>query len=193
MKKMIAVLCMMAAAAAVFASGAQEVNEEGIVELEKGELARNSYLEDLDKIELKGTIKFESPVAELTSGGKDYTLMAPGSREFMQYISEGDRMTVTGYILDEDSMPGPMGGRMFGNTQGGRMSGNMQDRGIHQDFDVLEDNITLLVETVTIDGKTYQLPWVDDDYGFGMRRDEDGRMSGRMQQDQQSGNRMRKF
>lgn len=151
MKKLIAVLCMAAAAGALFAGGQQEVNDEGVVVLERGDAARNSFFEDLEKVEVTGRVKFESPVPELVSGGQDYTLMIPGMGEYLSYISEGDSITVSGYILDEDFMPGRRGG-----MAGGRMGGGMR-----MDIDELEGNINLFVETVEIDGTVYELPKTD--------------------------------
>jgi len=147
MKRIVIVSIMiLAVSIAAFAAGSQEVNENGVVELERGTLARNSYLDDLDKVEISGVIKFESPVPELTSGGKDYTIFAPGMQMFSGYLTEGQRISVTGYILEEDSMFGAGRGRMV------------------QDTKALDGNSTLMVETVEIDGTVYQLPWVD---GFG--------------------------
>ena len=177
MKKMIAVLLLVGASAAVFAGGAQETNEDGVVELEKGQAARASVLEDLEKIEVTGTIKFESPVAELEVGSQDYTLMIPGAREYMDYIQEGDRVTVTGYILDEETMPGPMGGKN-GKSAGGMM----------HDLEVLEGNETLMVETVTIDGTTYELPWVENGFMAGEDRMGDGRRGNRQDGTDRDGN-----
>ncbi|HAK47067.1 MAG TPA: hypothetical protein DCO79_14265 [Spirochaeta sp.] len=168
MKKIIVVLLILAAGTAAFANGAQEESEERVVELNRGELNRNSFLEDLDEIELKGTIKYESPIPELNSGGTDYSLMAPGAREYMDYIREGDSITVTGYILDEDWMPGSRGGRLNG-------------LGMHQDFEAVEGNTVIFLETVTIDGTTYELPWVNED--FSGRNSDRGRHSGGMQGD----------
>lgn len=143
---------MILAAAAVFATGNQEVNEDGVVELERGELARNSYLDDLEKIEVTGVVKFESPVAELRVGGKDYTLTAPGGQMLSGYLSEGQRITVSGYLLEEDLNFGVGAGRT------GR-PGGVNSR--FENIEVLEGNINLLVEAVEIDGTVYQLPWVD--------------------------------
>ncbi len=178
MKKIFLILCMSAAAATVFATGAQEADEDGVVKLQPRELARNSYLEDLEQAEVTGTVKFESPVPELVAGGKSYTLIAPGAMAFYDYVSEGDKITVKGYIVDEETMPwnaGPAAG------PGGR--GRMFD------LEALEGNIELLVESVEIDGTTYQLPWVDNETGFGRMADKDG-MFGRGGMSSRDDNRM---
>ena len=168
MKKIIAVLLIMTAGMAAFASGNQEADDDGVVRLERGTLARNSYLEDLEMVEVRGAVKFESPVPELTSGGKDYSLMVPGMRNYMGYISEGDRVVVTGYIIEDDQyMYGPRGGMMYGGEPP------------CTDIEALEGNTLLMVASIEIDGTVYELPWVNDDFGYGNRGPE-GRMPGGM-------------
>ncbi|MDC7226354.1 MAG: hypothetical protein PQJ61_06290 [Spirochaetales bacterium] len=171
MKKIIAVLLVLAAGTAAFASGAQEENEDGVVVLERGDVARADFLKDLEKVEITGRIKFESPVPELVADGQDYTLMIPAMREYISYIAEGDRITVTGYIVDEENMPGPRGERGHRDPKaGGRM---------HENLEVLEDNVSLMIETVTIDGVTYELSWVNGEGGRGGRDNRGGSMPNR--------------
>ena len=143
-------MLMIAAAAAVFANGTQEADADGIVRLDRGDIARSTYLDDLKPIDVKGTLNYESSVPELVSGGKSYTLFAPGAMMFSDYVREGDKLSVKGYILDDQSgffgrMGGP--GYMFDNK-------------------AVEGNTTILVESVEFNGKTYELPWVGDDDGF---------------------------
>ena len=186
MKKMILVLLMITAAVMVFAAGTQETNENGVVELERGDLARNSFLSGQEKVELTGTIVYESPFPELKVGSRQYTLSAPGAMMFSGYINEGDKITVTGYIMDENSTFGPMGGR-------GGMGYGMQD------YKALEGNTVILVESAEIDGTVYQLPWVNDDFEgrgamFGGRDDRlPGRTDGRMNNNFGPGSRQRNF
>ncbi len=148
MKKIILILFMMAAAAAVFASGAYETNDQGVVMLNEDQLERGSFLNSPDKVELDGTIQFECPVPELEAEGESYTLMTPGAMGFYRYISEGDRIKVSGYILDHEKMTEPMGcfKRMYTALK---------------DFDALNGNPVVLVETVEFKGTAYQLPWVN--------------------------------
>ncbi len=148
MQKIILILVMAAAASAAFAAGTQEKNDQGVVVLHEGQLERGSFLNNLDKVELDGTIQFESPVPELEAGGKSYTLMAPGAMGFCRYVSEGDRIKVKGYILDNKKMMGPMEGFC-------RMNMAMLE------FKALEGNSVVLVETAEFKGTTYQLPWVN--------------------------------
>ncbi|MBI9108013.1 MAG: hypothetical protein JEZ04_14795 [Spirochaetales bacterium] len=157
MKKIIIVSIMILAAAAVFATGNQEANEAGVVELVPRALVQDNFLNDLEKVEVSGVVKFESPVPELVSSGKDYTLTAPGLQMFAGMVTEGQLITVSGYLIDDDAYFGPGMGRNGGRgVAGGRL----------QDTEVLEGNINLLVETVEIDGVVYQLPWVNRG-GFG--------------------------
>jgi hypothetical protein len=181
MKKTILVLLMISAAAMVFATGAQETNENGVVELERGDLARNSFISSHEKVELTGTIVYESPFPELKVGSKMYTLTAPGAMIFSSYLNEGDKITVTGYVMDDESALRPMDGKN-GRNDRGRMGNGMQD------YKALEGNIVLLVESAEIDGTVYQLPWVTE--GFDGR---DGMRGGRMDNDGDRGSRQRNF
>ncbi len=155
MKKIFLILMITAVAAgAVFANGTQEKNEDGVVVLEPGMYDRSSSLDDLKKVDVKGKLTFESPVPELTAGGKTYTLVAPGAMQFISYVKEGDTLTVHGYILEDD------------NTFFGGMFGGRGGRGMMYDNSAVEGNINLLVESVEYNGTTYQLPWVGDDDDF---------------------------
>ena len=167
MKKIIAVLMILTAGFAVFASGSQEADDNDVVRLTPGTMARNGSIEDLEEIELTGVVKFESAIPELTVNGTDYTLMTPGMHEYAGYIKEGDSVVVTGYVMEEDqAFPGSRGGRMYGES-------------LCYSLDVLEGNTVVLVETVEIDGVTYELPWAGDDYGFMGRSERGGMMPGR--------------
>ncbi len=99
--------------------------------------------------------------------GKAILLIAPGAMAFYDYVSEGDKITVKGYIVDEESCP------LFD----GRAPG-MGGRGRMFDLEALEGNTGLLVESVEIDGTTYQLPWVDNEAGFGRMSDRGGMPGG---------------
>jgi hypothetical protein len=169
-KKAIILLVMLLAAAGAFAAGEMEQDADGVVRLQPGQLAQESYFSDLEKIEVTGVVKYESPAAELRVGSKDYTLTAPGSRGLSGYLKEGQRLTVSGYLADEEQSglesfrPGSMGpGAFFGNS-----------------IEALEDNITILVETVEIDGVVYELPWINGTAGgYGFRDDHRNGMFGR--------------
>ena len=166
MKKTILVLFMAATAAVIFASGSQEKNNDGVIELQPGPRSAYNYTEGQEEVELKGQVKFESPVPELVSGGKTYSLFAPGAMAFYGYLEEGDDITVSGYLLDEDAAASCMSG--FGRRGPNAM---------FSDDEVAMDNV-IWVETVEMDGETYQLPQMGqmgDDYGYGMRG---GRMDG---------------
>ena len=167
MKKSVILLVMIITAAAVFATGAQEADDDGVVELRPGELQKNAWLQGLDEVELTGSIVFESPVPELRSGGKDYTLTAPGAMGLVAYLEEGQRVTVKGYILDAENQAFNGPGRAFGG-RGGMMNG---PEGSMPGIQALEGNTTVLVESVTIDGVVYELPWVNGGFAdAGMRR-----------------------
>ncbi len=155
MKKALVVLIMLSVAAGVFATGAQEADEDGIVRLDPRDVARNSVLDDYEKVSVKGTIKFESVVPELSAGGKEYALTAPGANMLASYLTEGQKVTVNGYIVDEDSFYGPRG-----------MGPGMMN---FLNPEALNNDITLLVESVEIDGQLYMLPWVEDGFGTMMQ------------------------
>ena len=171
MKKLvITAVLIIAASAAVWASGNLEANEDGVVELEPQQLARDSYLSQLESVELKGVVKFESPVPELVSGGKDYTLTAPGMMMFAGYLEEGQRLTVKGYLVDQEQQPAFPNGKP--GMPGGRGPG-MFSNGTA----AIEGNSVVLVESVIIDGVEYRLPQGAPDE-FGRRAAPGQRMGG---------------
>ncbi len=146
MRKMIIILCLLLTAALVFAEGVPENDNDGPVILHAGQLEHSSFLQELEKVELEGTLQFECPVPELAAGGKSYTLRVPGAMGFYRYVSEGDRIKVNGYILDGEKMRGPMEG-FYGRPV--------------QNLKALEGNPVVLVETAEFEGTTYQMPWVN--------------------------------
>jgi len=90
MKKIIAVLVLLTAATALFASGNSEESD-----FQRGKGFVNS-----EEVSLTGTLAFTDARLSLEADGKNYSLSVPGYRRVGFNVEEGMEVTVNGALSD---------------------------------------------------------------------------------------------